>query len=181
MEFWSTFWIEVQEVLQQGGFVLWIMLVLSVILYAVVTATLFGLFQLKQKVPNLSSSVELCTSENDVMRQVEIFELEELAWVERRFPVIAVLIALAPLSGLLGTVSGMLNTFAGLNSQAAVKPIDSISSGISEALVTTQAGLFMAIPAAFLFVGLKSITEKIRGNIEQRASIKLIELKGALS
>ena len=46
---------------------------------------------------------------------------------------------------LLGTVSGMLVTFSGLATSSAAQPIDKISVGISEALITTQAGLLIAM------------------------------------
>ncbi len=52
-------------------------------------------------------------------------------------------------------------------SQHTVKPIDSISSGISEALITTQTGLLIAIPAAILFSLLKSQFQHISGQLEQ--------------
>jgi len=175
---WMKFGLEIQEVIRQGGIVLWLMLFLSVVLYSLLISTCFGFFKLLSRIPEISNIMDTCHKEADVIREIEIFELEELAWVERRIPMIAVMIALAPLSGLLGTVSGMLNTFAGLSTQAAAKPIDSISSGISEALVTTQAGLFMAIPAAFFLVLLKVILFRIKGKIEQQASSKIIALKG---
>ena len=177
MSVYLQFYLEVQEVLRQGGIVLWLMLVLSVILYGTIASTWLGLWELRKNAADVSGHLEECSSENDVARAVEIFELEELAWVERRFPVIAVMIALAPLAGLLGTVSGMLATFAGLASQATAKPIDGISSGISEALVTTQTGLFMAIPAAFLFVILKILVSHLRGEIEHQASSQIIVFK----
>lgn len=91
----------------------------------------------------------------EVERGFAAFELDEMAWVERRLPFLAVMIGAAPLLGLLGTVAGMLVTFAGMASAAGTAPIDAISSGISKALVTTQAGLVIAIPAAFLLGLLK--------------------------
>ena len=142
MQFCRQFYYELVEVMMHGGFVLWAMLILSVVLYGVLASTWFGLFKVKRQIPDISMTLDQCDKSGEVARAVEIFELDQLAWVERRVPVIAVLIALAPLAGLLGTVSGMLATFAGLASQATDKPIDSISSGISEALVTTQTGLF---------------------------------------
>lgn len=179
MSIWLQFCLEVQEVLREGGIVLWLMLILSIILYGTIASTWLGLLKLQKQTPNISRQMRSCKSEGDITRAVEIFELEELAWVERRFPVIAVMIALAPLAGLLGTVSGMLATFAGLATQATSKPIDSISSGISEALVTTQSGLFMAIPAAFLFVILKIVVANLRAEVEKQASSEIIILKGA--
>jgi len=69
------------------------------------------------------------------------------AKARRRIPFAFVLIGTAPLVGLLGTVSGMMNTFQGMASQNANAPIETISRGISEALITTQTGLIIGIPA----------------------------------
>jgi biopolymer transport protein ExbB len=91
----------------------------------------------------------------EVQRRVAAFELDRIAWVERRLPFLAVLIAAAPLLGLLGTVAGMLISFDGLADSTGSEPIDDISAGISKALVTTQAGLVIAVPAAFLLALLR--------------------------
>jgi biopolymer transport protein ExbB len=60
------------------------------------------------------------------------------------------LVTVAPLMGLLGTVMGMLTTFAGLAVATGGQTVDQIAAGISEALITTQTGLMIAIPAYVL-------------------------------
>jgi biopolymer transport protein ExbB len=56
----------------------------------------------------------------------------------------------APLLGLLGTVTGMLTTFSALASGAGgEKTMDLVAGGISEALITTQTGLVIAVPGLF--------------------------------
>ena len=67
------------------------------------------------------------------------------SYLNRRLRFLLVLATASPLIGLLGTVGGMLRTFDGLSMQDNYK-MDLIASGISEALVTTQAGLLIAIP-----------------------------------
>jgi len=64
---------------------------------------------------------------------------------ERFLSVIGVLASIAPLLGLLGTVTGMINTFRTITIFGTSDP-RMMSTGISEALVTTQAGLGIAIP-----------------------------------
>lgn len=60
-------------------------------------------------------------------------------------------VSTAPLLGLLGTVTGMLATFKGLAAGAGGdKTMDLVASGISEALITTETGLVIAIPGLFL-------------------------------
>ena len=65
--------------------------------------------------------------------------------VDRRLFFLNVLVGAAPLIGLLGTVLGMLETFRGIAGGGS-KTIDLISSGISEALITTEMGLLVALP-----------------------------------
>lgn len=75
---------------------------------------------------------------------------------ERRFPFAFILISAAPLIGLLGTVSGMFHTFEGMAATATAAPIDVISDGISEALITTQTGLIIGVPTFIVCAWLKS-------------------------
>lgn len=70
--------------------------------------------------------------------------------VSRRARFVTILCSVAPLTGLLGTVIGMLATFRGLSVSTAGNTIDLVAGGISEALITTQTGLIIAIPAYFL-------------------------------
>lgn len=172
---------EIDTVITHGGIVLWLMLGLSVVLYTVLASTWLGVFKIKKEIAALDTRLLSDVTHQQVVGDMQLFELERMAWVKRRVPVLSVMIALAPLAGLLGTVSGMLATFSGMADQTTGKPIDAISSGISEALVTTQAGLFMAIPAAILFAMLKSRIEQVHGELEQHVSCKVLELKKTLS
>ncbi len=70
--------------------------------------------------------------------------------IDRRIIFLSILITVAPLMGLLGTVMGMLTTFKGL-SVGNGKIIELVASGISEALITTQTGLIIAIPG-YIFI-----------------------------
>ena len=124
---------EFQNVVQQGGVVLWLMFGLSATLYTILSSTWFTLRDIQKEFEELTVKLKSMTSLQLLEDEVSLFELHRLSWAKRRLPVLSVLLALAPLSGLLGTVSGMLNTFSGLASASTTKPIDSISSGISEA------------------------------------------------
>lgn len=167
----TTFLDELHVLMNQGGIVLWLMCGLSIILYTTMATSWLGVFQLKSDIAGLENDLLGIKSRALVQDRVELFELDRLAWVQRRLPVLSVLIALAPLAGLLGTVSGILNTFDGMaSSDASLKPIDSISSGISEALVTTQTGLLIAIPGAILFSLLKSRFQHLIGQLEHCAT-----------
>ena len=75
--------------------------------------------------------------------------LEEKPKLERGLSFISVTAAVAPLLGLLGTVTGMINTFK-LITLFGTGDAKSLSSGISEALITTEFGLVVAIPSLLL-------------------------------
>ena len=70
--------------------------------------------------------------------------------IERRMTFLNTLVAAAPLMGLLGTVIGMLGTFAAISSGGGAETAAMVAAGISEALITTQTGLFIALPGIFL-------------------------------
>lgn len=69
--------------------------------------------------------------------------------IDRRIQWIQKLVASAPLLGLLGTVLGMLTTFEGI-AVGGGRMVDSIARGISEALITTEMGLLIALPGLVL-------------------------------
>jgi biopolymer transport protein ExbB len=69
--------------------------------------------------------------------------------VERRLVLMHILVLAAPLLGLLGTVLGMLATFRAI-SLGGGKMAEMVAKGISEALITTEMGLLIAIPGYFL-------------------------------
>lgn len=85
----------------------------------------------------------------------EEIEQSLFAKPRRRIPFAFVLVGAAPLVGLLGTVSGMMSTFHGLAATSQNTPIETISRGISEALITTQTGLIIGIPGFIICTVLK--------------------------
>lgn len=104
----------------------------------------------------------------DVVEEI-IYEqmIDVQSKLQQWLPFIAVTAAIAPLLGLLGTVSGMISTFNGLSVVGTGDP-KLLSGGISEALVTTMFGLVVAIPALILHSllsrrsqGIIQTTEKI--------------------
>jgi biopolymer transport protein ExbB len=75
----------------------------------------------------------------------------ECAPFERDLRVMRVCVSAAPLVGLLGTVTGMLATFGALaDGGGGSKTMNMVAGGISEALITTETGLVIALPGLFL-------------------------------
>jgi biopolymer transport protein ExbB len=167
---------ELQQVLHQGGPILWGLILLGVGLYSILASTWLGLRKVKNELADHKFTGD---DRRQIVRQFATFELDRLAWVERRLPFIGVLAAAAPLAGLLGTVSGMLVTFSGLATSSVAQPIDKISVGISEALITTQAGLLIAIPAAFLLAQLRKQTQTTHATLQQTQHHSLIITHGS--
>jgi biopolymer transport protein ExbB len=73
------------------------------------------------------------------------YYMRQLRPYEQHLKLLRALVVCAPLLGLLGTVKGMIATFVALGERGAAS-MDMLSVGISEALITTQVGLFIAIP-----------------------------------
>lgn len=86
--------------------------------------------------------------------------------LERFLPFLAITAAAAPLLGLLGTVIGMIRTFQ-LITIFGTGDAKSLSSGISEALVTTALGLIVAIPTLILHGALSRMVKRKLGLLEQ--------------
>ena len=96
------------------------------------------------------------SSRVEVRRHFQEVRAEYMPTINRRIRFLSVLITAGPLVGLLGTVVGMLTTFDGMAGSDTSK-FASVVSGVSEALITTQGGLIVSIPA---FVLLSLIIQK---------------------
>lgn len=72
-----------------------------------------------------------------------------LARMEKRLGWLSVVVVIAPLLGLLGTVLGMIEVFMQIESAGGEVRVDQLAGGIWEALLTTAFGLIVAIPAQF--------------------------------
>jgi biopolymer transport protein ExbB len=94
--------------------------------------------------------------------------LRELPRVEKGLSLLAVFGAIAPLLGLLGTVTGMIDTFRVITLFGTGDP-KLMSGGISEALVTTELGLAVAIPIMLAHTFLSRRVSVIVGEMEEKA------------
>ncbi len=94
--------------------------------------------------------------------------LHELPQVQKGIAMLAVLGAVAPLLGLLGTVTGMIDTFRVITLFGTSDP-KLMSGGISEALVTTELGLAVAIPIMLLHTYLSRKSDHLIGDMEAKA------------
>ena len=94
------------------------------------------------------------------------YAMEERPVLKRNLALIAVLAAVAPLLGLLGTVTGMMNTF-NVIAVFGTGNARGMASGISEALITTQCGLLVAIPGLFMSAFLSRRADRIDNGLNE--------------
>ena len=95
--------------------------------------------------------------------------------LERFLNPLGTIATISPLLGLLGTVIGMIKVFAKMQGTEGAANIATLSGGISEALVTTAAGLTVAIPALIAHRYLLRRIEALVVGMEQEA-IRLVEV-----
>ena len=97
-----------------------------------------------------------------IQRAMQVASSEEITHLERNVPWLAITGAVTPFIGLFGTVWGIIDAFHGLGTAGAAT-LRAVAPGISEALVTTAAGLAAAIPAVIAY-------NLIIGSIREMAS-----------
>lgn len=114
-------------------------------------------------------------SREDIREAIEDAGHLEVPRLERYLSALATCANIAPLLGLLGTVAGMIKAFAQIaNKQGQVNPAD-LADGISNALVTTAAGLTVAIPTLVVYNYFVSRVENMILEMEISSS-ELVEL-----
>ncbi len=99
----------------------------------------------------------------------------EVPRLERRLGILATLSFVAPLLGLLGTVTGLIEAFVNISTQSGFASSTDIASGIYQSLLTTAAGLVVAIPCAVAYAYLSSRVNTLMHDME-RAGIEIVNL-----
>ncbi|MCB9533311.1 MAG: MotA/TolQ/ExbB proton channel family protein [Myxococcales bacterium] len=100
----------------------------------------------------------------------------EVLRLERFGSLLGTTATVSPLLGLLGTITGMIDTFRSVsaNGPAAANAAGQLASGIWEALLTTAGGLIVAIPAFLAFRVVASTVDRRAGELEE-AALDLVE------
>ena len=107
--------------------------------------------------------------EYSLSKAMEMAALEEIKRMKRYLPVLDTMITAAPLLGILGTVIGIIHSFDMLG-QAGIQDPQAVTSGIAQALLTTAAGLLIAIFTLFPYNYFMSKVEKAAVRIEKYAT-----------
>lgn len=94
--------------------------------------------------------------------------------LERYLNALATIAEISPLLGLLGTVTGLIKMFAAIGQVGLGNPMV-LSTGLAEALITTAAGLFVAIPAYVGYRYFRGLVDELVVAMEQEA-LKMIDV-----
>ncbi len=168
---------DLKERIQQGGWIGYIIIALGVIGLLIALVRFVLLFraergvrqQQKQATPDNKNPLGRILSVYDEKHadDVETLQLKldeailrETPSIERGLVTLAILAAVAPMLGLLGTVSGMIETFQSITLFGTGDP-KLMSGGISQALVTTELGLAVAIPILLIHSALSSKSNRL--------------------
>ncbi|WP_312257264.1 MotA/TolQ/ExbB proton channel family protein [Stutzerimonas nitrititolerans] len=189
---------ELWDRVQQGGLVGWVIMVLGIFGLLLAIWRMAYLSGVGRKVASQMRELNTPRSDNPLGRiigvlgpkpqlsDLETLELkldeailQETPPLERGQPLLKLLAAVAPLLGLLGTVTGMIVTFQAIT-QSGGGDSRLMADGISQALVTTVQGLVVAIPLLFLHSLLASRSKGLIQLLEQQsAGLIALHLSGS--
>lgn len=169
----SEIWQEALAIWQSGGWAMTVLAVNAFILFSLGLAVKIRLWekeychvsektcrvwienpQENKGTGTLSRLIEFVINSKSMQQMALLFKefrQDEIVPFARDIRIMRVCVSASPLLGLLGTVSGMLTMFHALSlGSGGEKTLGMVASGISEALVTTETGLIIALPGLFL-------------------------------
>lgn len=171
---------EIRALLVQGGWVMLPIFLVGFFAWTLLFERYFTYFKAKGRgnaglIAAYEKSIEAHAALGEKAVDNGLEELRHAAEVDfsKAFPTIAVCATLAPMLGLLGTVSGMVHVFSTIQVFGFGNPV-LIADGISEALLTTQAGLLVAFPIVLVNNHLVSKMERLKAKCWKSA----LEIKG---
>ncbi|SRR5690554_6934871 len=94
---------------------------------------------------------------DEIKEHMSVVGHEEIYKMERRLPALDLIVTISPLLGILGTVTGIIESFNIIGAMEGVTQASALSIGIAEALITTATGLIVAVPTMALAAYLNSI------------------------
>jgi biopolymer transport protein ExbB len=185
MDVLMNFCTEFFKIWTSGGILMWPLLLIAILIYWLVfdmfsrlsknnmpdNILLFDKDNLPPKVSNIINDILEDNPAPRVMRnRVLAMKAEYLPNIKGRLNILTIFAGVSPLLGLLGTVMGMLNTFSQMN-RVSVQTSDLMAGGISEALITTQMGLIIAVPALIMIMILKGKRDKLSQFFQKLESV----------
>ncbi|WP_127714209.1 MotA/TolQ/ExbB proton channel family protein [Halobacteriovorax sp. HLS] len=140
------------DYIEQGGIIMYILLALNVIGFAIMISKFFIFTKegarTSEVTEELKNKIKSVLSGNDVNATIELAKQElsgHISSLEKGLNTVKIIASISPLLGLLGTVIGVLVAFR-VMSQTGLNNPASFAQGISMALITTVGGMIVAIP-----------------------------------
>jgi biopolymer transport protein ExbB len=190
----------------QGGWVLWVIMALSVVACIIVVERLIYLRRISvdedklfQRVKasliegHYNEALAICdnnlspfssllkigienrkqpeTVQRDILKDAAALEAPKL---ERGLSTLGTISTIAPLLGLLGTVTGTMKAFGVLGKFGAVSDPSALANGVSEALITTVGGIIVAVPVIIFYNFLVSRVNQILSMLENRVNMLVL-------
>jgi biopolymer transport protein ExbB len=175
------------EKTKEGKVVGYVIISLGLIALVIAAIRIFVLSGVEAKVRKQAQDIKRPNLQNPLGRVIKVFQdnpqtdpesmelklseaiLKESPGLNKYVMFIKIIAVVAPLLGLLGTVTGMIQTFQAITLYGAGDP-QTMAGGISQALVTTVLGLVVAIPTVFLHWLASSRAKRIENALEETAS-----------
>ena len=196
---------DILEVLDKGGPVVWILFFYSVVAITIVFERYIHFFRMGKLNSNFTFQLQGALKQNeistlisglrgpeiavisglykaqqqgvqDLVRTASRIGSDELQRIERGFRTLGLLGDTAPLLGLFGTITGMIKAFMVIEQAGGKVDAQALAGGIWEAMVTTGVGLAVALPILFLLHWLEGLAAKRANAMHQYASLMIESL-----
>jgi biopolymer transport protein ExbB len=200
------------ELFKHGGYIMWPILLLSFLMITVaIERMIFIVRENGRRQPDLvdkmlerveandiSGAVEMGKKSEDFVARILVYAIthkehslgnaftraanQEMQRFSQGLPTLDTCITAAPLLGLLGTVTGMMNTFGALSGGDIASAAGQITGGVAEALIATACGLAIAITGLLPFNYLNARLDEARHEVEDASnSLEIILNKSETS
>jgi biopolymer transport protein ExbB len=135
-------------------------------------ATVAGRRSLRARLAHaaMSACLDATLTEAQAREETERRARADLGQARSGLRALELIAAIAPLLGLLGTVLGMIAAFQTLQEAGARADPSALAGGIWEALLTTAAGMAVAIPAGVALTWFESVTDRLQADMEDTAT-----------
>lgn len=168
------------DYIQQGGPIMYILLLLNIIGFAIMISKILLLKKESQRSNDVVESLhgqigsEVHTKDANSIIEISKRELNSyIEGIEKGLNTVKIIATVSPLLGLLGTVVGVLIAFRVMSESGLNNPA-SFAQGISMALITTVGGLVVAIPHYIGHNYLIGMVDHLEANIEKKLLTKLL-------
>lgn len=188
------------ELFKHGGYIMWPILLVSFLMITVAMERIIFIFRenarrqpdvvekMLEKVEarDVDGAVDLGKKSHDYVARIMVYALthkehslgnaftraanQELQRFSQGLPTLDTCITAAPLLGLLGTVTGMMNTFGALSGGDIAAAAGQITGGVAEALIATACGLMIAVTGLLPYNYLNARLEEARHEVEDASN-----------